>query len=134
MILACALSVAGFVFLRPSGGEITPRLAGLTDILSSGRRRVFTFACTVAILIMVDWRALTNNGHAYWRFVKVIIYRPGRFGRANPRAGPWSRGGWTSSCNRSAVISSGPEASICHSTISDSIDHHTQVNIPSSRS
>lgn len=58
--------------------------------------------------------------------VNIVIYRPGRRGRAKPRAGPWSRGGWTSSCNRSAVISSGPEASICFSSISDGIHFDTK--------
>jgi hypothetical protein len=43
----------------------------------------------------------------------VLIYRPGRLGRAKPRAGPESCAGCTSSFRRSPVISSGPEASIC---------------------
>lgn len=45
---------------------------------------------------------------------RSAIYRPGRLGRAKPRAGPESCAGCTSSFRRSPVISSGPEASICH--------------------
>lgn len=45
--------------------------------------------------------------------ISVVIYRPGRLGRAKPLAGPEFSAGATSSFNRSPVISSGPEASIC---------------------
>ena len=40
------------------------------------------------------------------------IYLPGRLGLANPRFGPSSCGGFTSSFNLSPVISSGEDASI----------------------
>ena len=56
---------------------------------------------------------------------KLSIYRPGRLGRAKPRAAPWFCGGFTSSCNRSAVISSGDEASICDSVLAQLCPLHS---------
>lgn len=70
--------------------------------------------------VIIDWRLLRAMD-AYRDLSSVMIYRPGRLGRAKPRAEAWSRDGCTSSCSRSAVISSGPEASICHSIVSDCI-------------
>jgi len=58
------------------------------------------------------WAIYAHSKWVHLAIYTVVIYRPGRRGLANPRAGPWSRGGLTSSCKRSSVISSGPEASI----------------------
>lgn len=49
---------------------------------------------------------------AYCIFYASRYHRPGRFGRAKPRLGASSCGGWTSSCSLLSVISSRVDASI----------------------
>lgn len=70
---------------------------------SNYERRNYIYGITGIAIDEEKIRDLSNN---------ATNHLPGRLGLANPLFGPWSCGGYTSSCNLSRVISSGESASI----------------------